>query len=90
MASYADRTLDRVPSTSLSGQWHGLAYAIADEWRRSSNNSAPQWFVDEPSYDCDDTTLSATEATGYILLRELLEATRQPSKELTKVLTKIA
>ncbi|KAL1751151.1 hypothetical protein FB107DRAFT_294105 [Schizophyllum commune] len=66
MASYADRTLDRVPSTSLSGQWHGLAYAIADEWRRSSNNFAPQWFVDEPSYDCDDTTLSATEATGYI------------------------
>ncbi|KAL1674360.1 hypothetical protein EV122DRAFT_220748 [Schizophyllum commune] len=66
MASYADRTLDRVPSTSLSGQWHGLVYAIADEWRRSSNNFAPQWFVDEPSYDCDDTTLSATEATGYI------------------------
>ena len=66
MASYADRTLDRVPSTSLSGQWHGLAYAIADEWRRSSNNFAPQWFIDEPSYDCDDTNLSATEATGYI------------------------
>ncbi|KAI5888192.1 uncharacterized protein SCHCODRAFT_02670856 [Schizophyllum commune H4-8] len=65
VASFADETLNRVRSTLLSGQYHALVFLIIDEWERPTNNYAPQWFIDEPTYDCDDTTLSATEATGY-------------------------
>ena len=65
VASFADETLNRVHTTVLSGQYHALASQIIDEWERPTNNYAPQWFIDEPTYDSDDTTLSATEATGY-------------------------
>ncbi|KAI4524758.1 hypothetical protein K525DRAFT_193234 [Schizophyllum commune Loenen D] len=65
VASFADETLNRVHTTVLSGQYHALASQIIDEWERPTNNYAPQWFIDEPTYDSDDSTLSATEATGY-------------------------
>ncbi|KAL1726335.1 hypothetical protein EV714DRAFT_287279 [Schizophyllum commune] len=65
VASFADETLNRVHTTVLSGQYHALASQIIDEWERPTNNYAPRWFIDEPNYDSDDSTLSATEATGY-------------------------
>ncbi|KAL1726328.1 hypothetical protein EV714DRAFT_219514 [Schizophyllum commune] len=68
VASFADETLNRVHAAVLSGQYSSLAYAVIDEWTRPTNNYAPQWFIDEPTYDCDDSTLSATEANGYFLL----------------------
>ncbi|KAI5829441.1 hypothetical protein K523DRAFT_416726 [Schizophyllum commune Tattone D] len=74
VASFADETLNKVHSTVLSGQYHALAYLIIDEWTRPTNNYAPQWFIDEPTYECDDSTLSATEANGYFLLAPGSEA----------------
>ncbi|KAL1661559.1 hypothetical protein GGF50DRAFT_117870 [Schizophyllum commune] len=65
VATFAEWMLARLRATSLSGQYDALAYVIIANWQRPSNNYAPQWFIDEPSYDCDDSTLSATAAAGY-------------------------
>ncbi|KAL1751157.1 hypothetical protein FB107DRAFT_278951 [Schizophyllum commune] len=65
VATFAEWMLAKLRATRLSGQYDALAYVIIANWQRPSNNYAPQWFIDEPSYDCDDSTLSVTAAAGY-------------------------
>ncbi|KAL1740374.1 hypothetical protein HDZ31DRAFT_47630 [Schizophyllum fasciatum] len=64
VATFANDALD-ISSTFLSGQWHMTSYNIISEWLFTNRTPVPQWFLDEPKYSCDDSDLSATEATGY-------------------------
>ncbi|TRM61372.1 hypothetical protein BD626DRAFT_434628 [Schizophyllum amplum] len=53
-------------STTLIAQWHACSYNLVSQWRLK-RIAPPQWFVDEPKFGEDDSDLSGTEASGYLL-----------------------
>ncbi|TRM61363.1 hypothetical protein BD626DRAFT_406174 [Schizophyllum amplum] len=53
-------------STELTAQWHGCLYNLVSQWRLK-RIAPPQWFFDEPKFGEDDSDLSGTEASGYLL-----------------------
>ncbi|TRM61367.1 hypothetical protein BD626DRAFT_85585 [Schizophyllum amplum] len=65
VATFADKIFWK-RSTSLSAQWHACACKLVGQWR-SGRIKPPRWFIDEPKYGLDDSDLSGTEASGYLL-----------------------
>ncbi|KAL1745076.1 hypothetical protein HDZ31DRAFT_37209 [Schizophyllum fasciatum] len=79
---FAGQVLDAVESTMLRGQWLALVNNLTRKWRRAILIPPPQWFVEEERYNCDDSMMSSTEATGYDPLGLFPAFTPVPAPEL--------
>ncbi|KAL1745071.1 hypothetical protein HDZ31DRAFT_37169 [Schizophyllum fasciatum] len=79
---FASRMLGGANSTMLTGQWHALVNSLCRKWQRASLIPAPQWFFEEEHCTWDDSTMSATEATGYDPLRLFPAFTPVPAPAL--------
>ncbi|TRM61273.1 hypothetical protein BD626DRAFT_631813 [Schizophyllum amplum] len=66
VSTHADKAFQRRSgsTTPVRAQWHACASDIVDQWR-CEEILPPQWFVDAPKYELDDSDLSSTEAYGY-------------------------
>ncbi|TRM61361.1 hypothetical protein BD626DRAFT_434616 [Schizophyllum amplum] len=65
VATFADKIFWK-RSTSLTAQWHACVCNLVSQWR-GGRIKPPRWFIDEPKYGIDDSDLSGTEASGYLL-----------------------